>query len=212
MPGAWEFRKSVFVAILTREVLTASWAFALKQLIIPPGGNIRWSSGAPFDHARNELCRSALREGYDYVFFLDDDVLAPPYAIVNLMARNLPIISGMYFRRNPPHAPVAQIVNKDGMPRWLDEFKIGELVEVCHVGAGCLLIQRNVFDKIGYPWFEWLCDRYDLPVPQRTSEDFTFCRKAKDAGYKIIVDTSVQCIHAGLSASSIEGMKALGIG
>ena len=45
--------------------------------------------GKPVDVARNELVERALREGYQWVFFRDDDVLAPPDALNKLYSLNL---------------------------------------------------------------------------------------------------------------------------
>jgi len=210
MPGAWELpHPSVLVSILTRETVTTAWAAAFRNLQIPPGGGIRWSYGAPFDPARNACCGGALEGGFEYVFFLDDDIITPPDVISRLMARRLPIVSGTYFRRNSPFAPVAQVRDAQGLPCWLMKFDLNQLIEVDHVGAGCLLLHRSIFDKIKPPWFEWRCDRFDFPPHLRTSEDFAFCEKAQEVGYKVILDTGVQCIHAGLASSNIEGMKPL---
>lgn len=212
MPGAWELsRPEVLVAILTRELVTAAWASAFRNLIIPPGSRVKWVYGAPFDHARNECCLEALGNGYKYVFFLDDDVIPPPDTLMRLIDRKLPIVSGTYFRRNAPFAPVAQIKNARGSIVWLLKFQVGQLIEVDHVGAGCLLINRGVLENMNSPWFEWCCDNPDLPMHLRTSEDFTFCRKAKEAGLKIVLDTSIQCTHAGLSSCNIEGVKPLSV-
>ncbi len=58
------------------------------------------------------------------------------------------------------------------------------------VGAGCLLIRRDLFEKIPAPWFasQW-------STKGHLSEDFSFCEKAKGMGYRIGVDTSVRPLH-----------------
>ena len=85
-----------------------------------------------------------------------------------------------------------------------------EAFEVDYVGAGCLLIHRDVLNSLQplsprCRWFEWRCDRTDLPHLERTSEDFTFCKHARNHGYKIYVDTGIQCRHAGFGESGIGG-------
>jgi len=65
------------------------------------------------------------------------------------------------------------------------------------VGAGCLLVNREVFTKIrdmpverAAPWFQETVYHDRL-----MGEDFTFCMRAAAAGYKIAVNTSVRFGH-----------------
>jgi hypothetical protein len=204
MPGAWEIinQQRVLVVILTREVTSAAWAFGFRNLNIP--GSYTGLSGMPYDHARNTGCQKLLEIDWEYVFFLDDDTIPPPDAITRLMAHKVPIVSGVYYRRSPPITPV--MLREDaGSRTWITQFKVPDLMEVDYVGAGCLLIHRDVLTTLPPPWFDWRVDRYDLPPPQRMSEDFRFCQYARENGYKILVDTSVQCRHVGLGESRVGG-------
>jgi hypothetical protein len=204
MPGAWEIaRPAVLPIILTRETVTTAWAASYRRIQLPPGSHEPvFLSGMPFDHARNRGVELALEGGFRHVFFVDDDVIMPPEACLRLLENNLPIVSGLYYRRNVPIAPVAIRLSVDEkgqqVSTWVTEFQDGALFECDLVGAGCLLINTDVFRKMPAPWFEWLCDRKDLPKGEQFSEDFSFCRKAKRThGYKIVVDTRVKCQHAG---------------
>ena len=62
------------------------------------------------------------------------------------------------------------------------------------VGAGMLLVRMSVFDTIQAPWFNfrWIPEKDDWG-----GEDGYFCRKAKQNGYKIHLDTRVGCGHIG---------------
>jgi len=207
MPGAWEFfgQKEVLVAILTRELVTTAWAVSHRRMILPPGNpEPIFPSGMPFDHARNHAAQLMLEQGFQYLFFVDDDVIVPPNAYEILKSDNLDIVSGMYYRRNEPLAPVAIVKYAQGGQGWLPQWKLGEIIPVYYTGAGCLLIKRKVFETMPYPWFEWYCDRRDLPEIERTSEDFTFCRKLEKYGIVPYVDTRVQCKHCGLSKVTVD--------
>lgn len=202
MPGYWEIKAAnkVLVGILHTDVTTLAWAFGLRNLIIP--GRISPVAGMPFDHARNVLCQQALQSGTDYIFFLDSDVVPPRDAILRLIARNVPIISGVYFRRSPPQGVPVMI--REG--QWVLQYPKNQIIEVDVVGAGCLLIKREVLEKLppqdpvrGKHWFDWRVDmQHSLPKGEAMSEDFTFCLQArKTLGLKILVDTSVECRHIG---------------
>jgi hypothetical protein len=209
MAGSWEIQSQqrVLCVILTREVSSVAWAFGFRNLIIP--GSYTGLAGMPFDHARNTGCQKLLELGWEWLFFLDDDVIAPPDAILKLMEHKKPIVSGLYYRRNSPIVPV-MMRNVAGGRQWVAEFNAPDLIEVDYVGSGCLLIHRDVLTSIAplspnHHWFEWRVDHVHLPPESRMSEDFAFCENARKHGYKILVDTGVQCRHAGLAESRIGG-------
>lgn len=207
MTGSWEIQPQVLVAILTKETTTTAWAFGFKNLQIP--GSFVGYSGMTFDHGRNTACKKLLELGWDYIFFLDDDVIPPPDAILRLINHKVPIISGIYYRRNLPITPVMLRNIPEGR-QWVTEYPTNTLIEVDFVGAGCFLIHRSVLESLPplspkCHWFEWRCDREDLPASQQMSEDFAFCEHARNHGYKIMVDTSVQCKHVGFCESKLPG-------
>jgi len=207
MAGSWEIIKQnrVLTCILTREMVTTKWASNFRNLQIP--GTFAFFSGMPFDHARNTACNRLLDLDWEWLFFLDDDMILPHDAIFKLMNHKLPIVSGLYYRRNLPLYPVMLKEQEDGVPKWITEYRQNELVEVDMVGSGCMLIHRDLL--LATPpisekcrWFEWRCDRPDLDPKERVSEDFAFCKHIKKTlGVKIYVDTSVKCLHVGLSES-----------
>jgi hypothetical protein len=207
MSGAWETQQSnhpqVLVATLTRELVTTAWAGGFRHLIIP--GSFTFLAGMPFDMARNTACQKLLEVGWEWLFFLDDDTIPPPDAILRLMAHRQPIVSGLYYRRNSPICPVMLRDVPGGGRQWITEYKVPDLMPVDFVGSGCMLIHRTVLEKVPRPWFDWRVDRYDLPENQRMSEDFSFCFEARKCGYQILVDTSIQCKHCGLCESKAPG-------
>lgn len=201
MPGAWEFSTpSALVAILTRGTVPVQWAAGYRRLQIPSGGKEIFLAGMPFDHARNVACESVIAQGYKWLFFLDDDVIPPDNVIDQLARHNLDIVSGLYYRRHTGLEPV-MLRNVQGGRQYITDFQPGQMVEADYVGAGCLLIHRRVLEKIPYPWFDWRCDRKDLKEGERVSEDYAFCESARKHGFKITVDTSIQCLHAGIGAA-----------
>ncbi len=211
MPGSWEYpRPTVLIVILTRETVAMAWALGYRQLQFPPYANEITMYGMPFDHARSTGCQRTLETNHEYLFFLDDDVIPPADAIINLLKHNADIVSGLYYRRAEPICPV-MMKEVDGGAKWITEFKQGELVQADLVGCGCMLIKRKVLEIMKPPWFEWRCDPWRFPniTPQeRCSEDYDFCRKARKLGFKIFVDTSVQCLHTGHGVSMLGGRYA----
>lgn len=218
MPGIWEIRQanSVAVCILHTDTTTIAWSFGLRNLIIPGRDELRRFNpfiplaGMPYDNARNNGTEASLRLGAEWVFHYDSDVVPPRDAILRLMRHNLPIVSGMYCRRSPPHAVPVMI--RQG--QWVTDFIPGSMVEVDMVGAGCLLLHRSFLENIppqrpGKRWFDWRVDMAGH-VPKDvdcTSEDFTLCNHARRHGYKIMVDTSIVCRHIGYAEAGLGEFK-----
>lgn len=220
MPGSWELRQNnqVLCAILHTDNTTVAWSFGLKNLILP--GHVVGLSGMPFDMARNVACKQALENKFDFVFFLDSDVVPPRDAILRLMnlyyrlkSQNiLAMVSGLYCRRSPPHGiPVMM----KPLGHWITQYEKNSLVEVDVAGAGCLLIHRNILEKLppqrpGKPWFDWRVDMAGLmPQEQCLSEDFTLMMYAKKYGIRTFVDTSIVCKHVGYAEANIGTFQPL---
>ena len=163
---------------------------ALLELERPPESDLMVSQGALIDRARNHLVQQMLDHpiGATHLFFLDADILPSSDTLMVLLRHQRPIVSALYRKRLYPHEPMAfmkkgdKIVPISGKKRGLASANL--------VGAGCLLIERQVFEKIKPPWFEstW-------KGKKNLSEDFSFCEKAKKAGFTIDVDMSVTPLH-----------------
>lgn len=204
MPGAWERYVNVLVATLHTDLVSIAWAYGLRQLQIP--GTVLPLAGMPYDHARNTANQRMLEGGFTHVFHLDSDVIPPPDAIMRLINHDLPLVSGMYCRRSPPHALPVMI--RKG--QWVTDFVPGSMVEVELVGAGCLLLRRDFVEKFpaqraGHRWFDWKVNyRGLLPDGECLSEDFSMCKVAREKmGVKIMVDTSIACKHVGLAEAGL---------
>lgn len=209
MAGAWEVDRSnlVTTCILHVENVTFYWSLGLRKLVIP-GPEPMGVTGMPFDHARNAGVEHMLRSGSRYLFFLDSDVVPPADAVLRLLRHDAPVISGMYCRRSPPHG--VPVMMRDH--KWVTDLPgpgQNPVIEVDLVGAGCLLLRRDVLEAMrarpsqrpGKPWFDWRVDlQGHLPPGECLSEDYSFmlsCRR--ELGVKILVDTSIRCRHLGLA-------------
>ncbi|NIM46670.1 MAG: hypothetical protein GTN40_00725 [Candidatus Aenigmarchaeota archaeon] len=158
-----------------------------------------FSKRFPLDAARNELVEKALLENPDYLWFIDSDMLIPPNTLDNLFAKDKDIISALYFQRKPPYRPVVCMKNKEGKYKLLDFVKLNALHEVDIVGFGCVLVKKEVFEKLkerGYnTFFEFKNIHTD--IVEQLNEDMTFCENAKKEGFKVFLDTSIVCKHIG---------------
>lgn len=162
--------------------------------------------------ARNRIAQMTLDGGYEYVLMVDNDVTPPRDALANLMSHGAEFVSGFYMHRNADNMPTDRTCAcrlKD--PSGNDYFNYpleseytkqelaemrenGEtLVEIHGGGMGCALVNRKVFEKLRYPWFDWV--NYDNANRGMLSEDLYFCEKMRKKGIKRHVDTRVACGH-----------------
>jgi hypothetical protein len=166
---------------------------------------------SPTHHARNFIVNQILHVGLEklegkgaedpearqkmnevtHFFFMDDDMTFPEDALLRLLEHDVPIVSGYYTKRFWPFWPVPmRRVGPEGYTS-LTKYCRG-LQEVDVVGGGCLLIKREVFEAIAYPWFEYVDPENRS---KQMTEDVPFCEKAQKAGFPILLDFDVQCGH-----------------
>ncbi len=148
--------------------------------------------------SRNLLREHFLRGGYDYFFSLEQDVIPPADVVECLLRHGKKIMSGVVFTRFEIQGekrikPLLWGFSEDpDQMRFMDtEVATPGLYRIRACGLGCLLIHRDVLEKIP---FRILPDR-------STFDDIPFCRDCTDAGFALYADTSVKCKHL------IEDMK-----
>jgi hypothetical protein len=127
----------------------------------------------------------------------DDHAFGRDFA-VRLLEHNLDIVAPLCTRRSPPFGLVAfdqDSDEKDEYGRSLmhslqyeDIPDEGGLLEVVATGSAGMLIRRGVLDALGPPWFQ-------NTDGLSTDEDVNFCRRARELGYQIWLDTDTPIGH-----------------
>lgn len=160
--------------------------------------------------ARNILAKEFKTTECDWAFWMDADMQCPPNTIVKLLhtakEKNAKFVTGVYYQRVGQHFPVlwrkdpklldgrtipsVRTDSKDSREAFKHDYIIPTGVQpikadVC--GFGCVLTHREMFDKIEYPYFKMISDD--------CSEDFYFCVKAREAGYQLWADPSLELGH-----------------
>ncbi|MCP4569988.1 MAG: hypothetical protein GY841_20600 [FCB group bacterium] len=151
--------------------------------------------GSPIDQVRNDLVRIFLKNPqFTHLMMMDSDVV-PPDGIVDML---LGCDSAMATGIVPiclKGAIVSNVVVKAVgdteifMTDWRDR---DEPFEVIGAGAGCIMIKRDVFKAIRWPWFKHVEKR---KAGDRIGEDIYFSRKAAKHGYRYKANPKALCDH-----------------
>lgn len=174
--------------------------------------------------ARNQIVAKALAveqndptKRCSHVFFLDDDVMVHPEALLRLLSHDKPIVSGLYFAKTAVPQPL--VLMEEGVKK---SWRPGELVDCWAHGMGLTLVHADVFRRLrdetdlgtdvhGNPnWFEttrdsMILDRSGTPVIGNQTEDVAFLRKAAALGYQPCVDTGAQAFGFHWAAAERRG-------
>lgn len=197
--------KTILIAIPTDRHIQAETFKSLWDLHVPPGYRVdfQYFHGYVIDQIRNLIAHWATK--YDYLFSVDSDIVVPSDALTKMLAADKDVISGLYIQRIPnTHTVEVYMDNDQGgfvhIP-YQQLKPINGVVEIAACGMGCALIKSTVFKSIDYPHFVY---RSALNHDHTFSEDVFFCQRARQHGFRIWADTTIQCDHIGQTRYKVE--------
>ena len=170
------------------------WRFTadLMSLQLPMSTRVIWQTRTMIDTARNLIAMKALEDvTTSHILMIDDDMTFDHDFVMKLIAHDVDIVGGLAFKRTPDYHPCTYRKKDDKYVPILPEV----FQEVDIVGTGGILIKREVFEKLKYPYFETWYNKTN--AEEHFSVDFDFCIKAKKAGFKIFVDPDALMGHIG---------------
>ncbi len=143
---------------------------------------------------------------YDYMFWIDSDIVFTPKAVQELIDMNKDVSTGLYLMKNNYEYSIVErmdfndlrsgkafkFLNKDTVNDKHESFKID------YCGFGFLCIKYGVMESLPYPFFrprsqELLMDR--TFVRDYSSEDVSWCLDIREKGYEIWANPAVRVGH-----------------
>lgn len=177
----------------------------LKQDLMSAGIAHDWLTGrneSLVTRARNEMTCSFLQTDHTHMMWLDADIEFESEHVAKVWNMDADIGVGVYAMKKPDKQWFAAW--KDGaLVKYLDQYK--EPIEVDYAGTGFMMIRRNVIETLAEKSESYEGPNGRVPALYMTpihndgfeSEDYHFCRKAREAGFKIMMDASVRLKHWG---------------
>ena len=198
--------KVAVITPLTEGMLHRQYHRSVLALQKPKNVNeliIRCPDAMEIDVALNSSIIKALGMKVDYIFLWEADMNIPQETLQYLVEDNKDVVSGLYFQKVYPHMPVLYNYINHPTSKYIMScfyyYDDGDpkkgLRQVDVVGAGCALIKADVFRKIEPPYFRFLKEDPAVKDGGSISADNYFCRKLKDAGVSVFVDTRICCGH-----------------
>jgi hypothetical protein len=147
--------------------------------------------GGDLANRREYQIEEALKLGCSHIWLIDGDMDFPNDILIRLfklLQQGADLAGGLCYRGYPPHEPIAKHPTKRGNMRPLIDFQFGDIIEPKGTGTACLLVKREVFEKVPRPWFSIIRDTKD-PLKITASLDFYFTSRATELGFKLWIDT-----------------------
>ncbi len=178
--------------------------------------------------SRNTLTADFLESDATHLLFIDTDLIFSSEQVARLLAHDKDIVAGFYPKKQ--EGPVQWVCNA----HLGEDRPIGAdgLQEVRYMGTGFMLVKRGVFETMiaRYPALAFKADHRDriehdfwsvgvyhaaadfnTPAVQPgryLSEDWFFCQRALDAGFKVWGDTRVVLKHVGQAIYPLRSQEA----
>jgi glycosyltransferase involved in cell wall biosynthesis len=143
---------------------------------------------------------------YDYIMWIDSDILFTPENFFSLLEHDKDIVSGLYMMADNQHYAVSENWSDDkkiqnGDFDFVTREKLAEkdgLFKVAYSGLGWMLVKKGVFESLEYPWFRPMWTEItdgDKIIKDFASEDATFCKMVAEKGFDVWVDPKVVVGH-----------------
>ena len=189
----------ILIAIPCMDSVPVGFCQSLAQLKKIGECSLAMNAGSLVYHSRDALAIKAVQNDYDYVLWLDSDMTFPADLLIRMMdtlqKNDLDFLTGLYFRRQLPYSPVLfeKFELNGDLASWknIQELPEGGLFEVEGCGFGCVLMKTDVILDVQGKF------RKMFEPKNNCGEDLAFCWRARQCGYKVICDPTIECGHVG---------------
>ena len=146
---------------------------------------------------------------YDVWLTIDSDIFFVPEQVIELIedTDKYPVVSGLYRMTDLKHYAAVKEWDMDYFKKHgtfeflevdgLDTSK--KYMKVAYNGMGFFACRKGVIENLKYPYFSYPLIEIETEdgkiLRDMCSEDVAFCKNLKDAGYDVIVNTSLRVGH-----------------
>jgi len=146
---------------------------------------------------------------YDVWLTIDSDIFFIPEQVIELIedTDKHPVVSGLYRMSDLQHYAVVKEWDIDYFKKHgsFEFLKVKDLdtsekyMKVAYNGMGFFACRKGVIENLKYPYFSYPLIEMETEdgkvLRDMCSEDVAFCKNLKDAGYSVVVNTSLRVGH-----------------
>ena len=151
---------------------------------------------------REMLARDAVERGAALLAMIDDDIVAPPDALLRLIGAldadpEAAIAGALYYSRDSARPmAVARWSSTDTTSAAIPAFGGERVVAVDGVGFGCVVLRVDALRALPAPYFA--AHVYVDPATRtarQCDEDYLFCERVRGAGHRVLLHAGVRAGH-----------------
>jgi hypothetical protein len=134
---------------------------------------------------------------YDKIIWIDSDIGWEIEDFIKLLQSDKDIVSGLYF--NEKMVPMFSVCQEDAAKEIDRILRSNEEEPIFAAGFGFLAVKQGVFENMTRPWFDTAFEKMmsedgkEMFIPY--GEDFSWCKKAQQCGFKIYINPTVKLSH-----------------
>jgi len=146
---------------------------------------------------------------YDVWLTIDSDIFFIPEQVIELIedTDKYPVVSGLYRMSDLQHYAAVKEWDDEYFKKYgtFEFLKVKDLdtsekyMKVAYNGMGFFACRKGVIENLRYPYFSYPLVEIETEdgkvLRDMCSEDVAFCKNLKDAGYRVIVNTSLRVGH-----------------
>ncbi len=153
-------------------------------------------------------------EPYDFVLMHDDDLMVDPISTLgnpidawHKLFNEYPdvgVIGAVYLREKPqiPNIVVKHPTNAEEVCHAVAGFP-NQPFEVAGIATGFMMVRREVFEALyeiedaqgAPPMFKFGVRKLESGIAVEDGEDYDFCRRVREAGFRIVADPRFSTVH-----------------
>lgn len=147
-------------------------------------------SGTLVYMARDRLAGKAVNQRFTHVLWLDSDMVFEPEIVEDLQFCGKDFVTGIaHGRRKPFTSCLFKNIDLNHLELWQLKDYPAEAFEVAGCGMACCLMSTEVIKQVMIN-----CGTAFNPIMQY-GEDISFCKRARDLGFKIYAEPTVRLGH-----------------
>jgi hypothetical protein len=146
---------------------------------------------------------------YDVWLTIDSDIIFTPAQVIELIedTDTHPVVSGLYRMEDLKHYAAVETwdleyFKKHGTFQFIEVESLDtseKYKKVAYNGMGFFACRKGVIENLKYPYFSYPLIEIEAEngklLRDMCSEDVAFCKNLKDAGYRVVVNTSLRVGH-----------------